>query len=138
MNATELVLGLILIGVGILGLVVCVSALNAGYSPSLPMGHMMFRWADGKIEEISGEVEKIEWMEIELTLDGREIEVHGPWWFWQAIGVKNGDEITVVGMIVNMFEPEEGWHQALMPYQLVIGDQTYGNADRRIPVWMQG
>ncbi|MFQ6076021.1 MAG: hypothetical protein ACE5Z5_07805 [Candidatus Bathyarchaeia archaeon] len=143
-------LGIALIAVGFLGLVVY-SILSTAWSYSTwpsTMGPMMGRgmmpmsmmggWNYGELEEVDGTVEKIEWMEIELEVDGEEVEVHGPPWFWQTIGIKEGDSVSAKGVFVSMMEPGEGWHKGLIPLELKINGKTYGNASSGIPVWMQG
>ena len=73
-----------------------------------------------------------------MGVDGEEIEVHGPFWFWQGIGIKVGDTIVAKGAFVSMMELGEGWHQALIPFELTVDSETYGSVDEGIPVWMQG
>lgn len=130
-------LGIGFIAVGLIGLTVYfMLPIIWGY-PMWPMVHMMYRLNSPGAKELRGTVEKIEWMEIELEVDGEEIEVHGPFWFWQGIEIELGDTIVAKGAFVSMMEPGEGWHQALIPFELTIDGETYGSVDEGIPVWMQ-
>jgi len=99
---------------------------------------MMGRLNAGEVRELSGTVKKIEWMEIEVDVEGEEVEAHGPSWFWQAIGIKVGDTIIAEGGSVLMMEPGEGWHEAFIPFELMVDGETYGNVNEGMPVWMQG
>jgi hypothetical protein len=71
-------------------------------------------------------------------VDGDEIELHGPPWFWQRLGIREGDGVTAKGVLVSMMEPGEGWHEALIPFELIVNGKTYGDASKGIPIWMQG
>jgi len=72
-----------------------------------------------------------------LEIDGEEVEVHGPPWFWQRIRIKEDDAVTAKGVRVSMMEPGKGWHEELIPFELTINGRTYGNASVGISVWMQ-
>jgi len=131
--------GIALIVVGFFGLTIYLgSIVNWGY-PMWPGsgGSMMGRWGSGKLETVNGTVEKIEWMEIELEVNGKEVEVHGPLWFWQSIGIKEDDLVTAKGMFASMMQPGEGWHEEFIPFELTINGKTYGGVNKRVPVWMQ-
>ncbi len=141
-------MGIVLIVVGFLGLVVSLVSFNIWSYSIWPsgmgsmmgsgmMGPMMGRWNYSELEQVSGTVEKIEWMEIELEVEGEEVEVHGSPWFWQRIGIKEGDAITVKGIFVSMMQPGEGWHEELIPFELTVNGETYGDVGEGIPVWMQ-
>jgi hypothetical protein len=133
-------IGILLIVVGFIGLLVSLVSFNIWSYSTWPsgMGQMMGRWNYSELEQVSGTVEKIEWMEIELRVDGEEVEVHGPPWFWQRIGIKEDDVVTVKGVFVSMMQPGEGWHEGLIPFELTVNGERYGNASKGIPVWMQG
>jgi len=141
-------IGIVLITVGVFGLVVSLILLTSwSYSmwpgtmgPMMGRGMMptMGRWNYSELEEVSGTVKKTEWMEIELEVGEEEVEVHGPHWFWQRIGIKEGDEVTAKGVFVSMMEPREGWHEGFIPFELIVNGETYGNAGKGMPVWMQG
>lgn len=143
MSRDRRTIGIVLIVVGFIGLVVSLISFNMwSYSTSPnamgPMGSMMGRWNYSELEQVRGIVEKIEWMEIELEVNGEEVEVHGPPWFWQRIGIKEGDAVTTEGVFVSMMQPGEGWHEGLIPFELTVNGEIYGNASKGIPVWMQG
>lgn len=134
-----MILGIALIAVGFLELIVYMTSVTAwGYSVWFgARGPMMERWNYGSIGEVGGTVEKIEQMEIELNVNGTKIDVHGPFWFWQNVGIKKGDSVTAKGVFASVMEPGEGWNEEFVPFQLMIDGKTYGDADKRIPVWMQ-
>lgn len=131
-------LGIGFIAVGLVGLTVSSMFFTTWGYPIWPMGHMMGRLNSGEVRELSGTVKKIEWMVIEVDVEGEEVEVHGPSWFWQAIGIKVGDTIIAEGGSVLMMEPGEGWHEAFIPFELMVDGETYGNVNEGMPVWMQG
>lgn len=137
LGQNRIIVGTLLITVGFLGLVVYLPSFTMWGYPMWPMGPMMGRWNYNELKEVSGTVEKMERMEIELKVDGEEVEVHGPLWFWQSIGIKEGDAVTAKGVFVSMMEPGEGWHEGLIPFELTVNGETYGNAGKGIPVWMQ-
>jgi len=148
-DRNRVTIGIALITIGFLGLLVFLTSFTIwGY----PMWHgvagpMMGRgmmptpmrggWNYRELKEVRGTVEKIGWMEIELEVEGEEVEVHGPPWFWQRVGIKERNEVTVKGVLVSMMEPGKGQHEELIPFELTINGRTYGNASVRIPVWMQ-
>jgi len=136
----RITLGIILIAAGILGLIVSLSSSIAWSYPVWRgvMHPMMGGWrSSGELKEVEGIVEKIEWMGLELEVDGKEVEVHGPSWFWQQIKVKEGDEVTAKGVFTVIMEHGKGWHQELVPFELRVNGETYGDVKRGIPVWMQ-
>jgi len=75
-------------------------------------------------------------MEIELKTNRGEVEIHGPYWYWEKIQIKHGDEVTAKGTHVQVMKPG-GRHQELVPYELTINGKTYGDAATETPVWMQ-
>jgi len=131
-------MGIVLITVGLLGLIISLTSFTMWSYSMLYTGPMVGRWNYGEMVEISGTVDKTEWMEIELKVDGEEVEVHGPPWFWQRIGIKEGDAVSVKGIFVSMMDSGEGRHEELIPFELTANSETYGNASKEIPVWMQG
>ena len=138
LGRNRIIVGALLITVGFLGLVVYLPSFTIwGYSMWL-MGPMRGRWNYGELKELIGTVEKIEWMEIELEVDGEEIGVHGPSWFWQGIGIEMGDVVSARGVFVSMMGHGEGWHEGFISFELTVNGETYGNAKEGIPVWMQG
>lgn len=73
-------IGIALITMGFLGLLVSLTSFTMWGYPMWPgvTGPMMGGgWSYSELVEVSGTVEKIEWMEIELEV-GEEVEVHGP------------------------------------------------------------
>lgn len=137
--------GTLLVVVGFFGLVVysiLFTPVNSYMYPGIMGGmmpmSMMGRRVQGTLTEINGKVEKVGWMEIELEVDGKEVEVHGASGFWQKIGIKEGDAITVKGVFISMMEMEGGWHEELIPFELTLNGVTYGNAGGATPIWMQG
>jgi len=137
-NKSKIFFGTILIVIGVLGLVTYkISFFMLGY-PMWSMGHMMDKWEYAELEELSGIVEKVDLMEIELADGEVEIELHGPLWFWQKIELKEGDEVRAKGVFVWMMEPGEGWHQEFVPFELTVNGKVYGVAETRMPVWTQG
>jgi len=137
-NRNRETLRIVLIAVGFLGLVVSLTSFPMWSYSVWHMGPMMGRWNYGELEEVSGTVEKTEWMEIELGVDGEAVEVHGPHWFWQRIRIKEGDAVTAKGVFVSMMDPREGWHKEFIPFELTVNGETYRNASKGMPVWMQG
>jgi len=137
-SRNRMTMGIVLIVSGLLGLIVYMTWFSMWSYPMWPNGPMMGGWNHGALKEVSGTVEKTVRMEIELKVDGKEVEVHGPYWFWQRIGIKEGDTVAAKGVFVSMMEPRQGWHEELVPFQLMVNGETYGNASTRIPVWMQG
>jgi hypothetical protein len=136
-NKDKRTLGIILIIVGFLGLAVSLTSFTMeGYS-IWPIGPMMRGWNYRGLKEVSGAVEKIEFMEVELVVNGEEVELHGPPWFWQRLGIKEGNVVTAKGVLVSMMEPGKGWHQEFIPFELKVNGKTYGDASKGIPVWMQ-
>ncbi|MBO3842779.1 MAG: hypothetical protein FGF48_10265 [Candidatus Brockarchaeota archaeon] len=145
----RIAMGIILLAAGFLGLTVSLIGFAAWNYSAWPgtmhstMGRgmmlmqMMEGWHREALVEIEGTVEKLEWMEIELKVEGGEVEVHGPTWFWQRIGIKEGDTVSTKGVFVLMMEPRKGWHEEFLPFELTINGMTYGNASRGVPVWMQ-
>jgi len=132
------VLGIVLMAGGLLGLLIYVAWFTMWVYPMFPTAHMMGGWNYGELEELTGKVEKIGWMEIELRVNGKIVEVHGPLWFWQRIGVKEGDTVVVKGVFVLMREHGETLHEGFIPFELRVNGRTYGDTDSRTPVWMQG
>jgi len=137
----RVILGAILFAAGLSGLAVASVAFVSWGHPSWSMMNgvmsMMGRLNQGTLTDVNGTVEKVERISVELWSYGREVEVHGPYWFWQEIGIKEGDVVTAKGMFVSMMEPNEGWHEELVPFELSVNGRTYGNVNNRIPVWMQ-
>jgi len=74
------VLGIVLMAGGLLGLLIYVAWFTMWVYPMFPTAHMMGGWNYGELEELTGKVEKIGWMEIELRVNGKIVEVHGPLW----------------------------------------------------------
>jgi len=147
MNRNRQVLGAILLFVGILGLAVSSAFLSMWSYPiwSYPMWHMgpmmwrgmTGRWSYDELKEISGTVQSIGWMEVDLKADQKEVEMHGPYWFWENIGIGEGDTVTAKGVFIAMMERGEGWHEGFIPFELTVNGRTYGDAGNRIPIWLQ-
>jgi hypothetical protein len=89
------------------------------------------------IREITGSVETVELLELQLLVDGETVEVHGPAWVWNALGIREDDLLTVKGVYVTMTERGEGLHAGWFPYELTVNETTYGNADTGLPLWLQ-
>jgi len=143
MSAQErrIILGAIMIAAGLLGLAFALST-SVGWNNSYygMMGGnmpMMGQWYQGPLNNVNGTVTKVESMEIELNTSSTNVDVHGPYWFWQEIGLKEGDAITASGVYTAMMDQGAEWHQEFMPFQLTLNGKTYGDASVRIPVWMQ-
>ncbi|GEM_PF-3345230 len=145
MNHSEGIIIGIIVGliIGFFGFLIFMIFLTRSYfiwpmmrSSMMPMS-IIKEWNQGALKEVKGMVEEVEWMEIKLDVNEEEIEVHGPPWFWQRIGIKEGDVITVKGAFIYMMEPMGSWHQELIPFELTINDKTYGEASKGIPIWMQ-
>ena len=98
---------------------------------------MPMHQTQGEISEITGIITHVEWNEIEIETNGGDVEVHGPSWFWQYIAIQEGDSITTQGVFTNMMEHGEDWHETFIPYQITLHDETYGNVNQSLPVWMQ-
>ena len=92
---------------------------------------------ESDILEVTGTVETVELLELQLLVDGETVEVHGPAWVWNALGIREDDLLTVKGVHVTMTERGEGVHEGWFPYELTVNDTTYGNADAGIPIWLQ-
>ncbi len=142
MSRNRKVLGAILLSVGILGLVVSSASLSRWSYPMWHVGPMMWRgmmgrWSYDELKEIAGTVESVGWMEVDLKADQKEVEIHGPYWFWENVGISEGDTVTAKGVFVTMMEPGEGWHEGFIPFELAVNGRTYGNAGKAIPIWMQ-
>lgn len=142
-NKDRIIIGVILLAIGFFGILFSITFfIRRDYFIWPMMGGMMHMpmmegWYKGTLREVRGTVEKVEQMEIELDVDGEEVEVHGPPRFWQRIGIKEGDTVTVKGVFVSMMEQGKGWHEELIPFELRINGVTYGDASKGIPVWMQ-
>ncbi len=137
----KILLGVMLLIISILIFAVSSSLLAVPGHLMWHYGSMMKNMALGlnqsQLKDVSGTVENIGWMQIELEDGQGEIEVHGPSWFWKAIGVKEGDYVWAKGVFAYMMEPEEGWHEEFIPYELTVNGRIYGDAGRGIPIWMQ-
>jgi len=138
----RMVVGIILLTIGFFGLIVSVISF-VPWSPMWPgvawpmmrnMMPMMRHWNQGTLKEVNGTVEEVGRMEIELEADGKEIEVRGPFWFWQKIGIKEGDAVVAKGVLVSMMDMGKSWHEELLPFELTVNGKTYGNASSRIPI----
>jgi len=90
-----------------------------------------------EFDEVGGTVKEVKWNEVELDTGGEEVEMHGPLWFWQVIGIRAGDTVGAKGVFVWMMEHGEGWHKEFIPFELTINGIKYGEAGREKPVWMQ-
>jgi len=141
----RIVVGIISLTIGFFGLIVSVVSF-VPWGPMWPgMAYPMMRnmmpiighGNQGALTEVNGTVEEVGRMEIELEADGKEIEVHGPSWFWQKIGIREGDVVTVKGVFISMMDMGKSWHEELLPFELTVNGKTYGNASSRIPIWMQ-
>ncbi|MEM3151027.1 MAG: hypothetical protein QXK15_00455 [Candidatus Bathyarchaeia archaeon] len=133
-NKDRIIIGVILLAIGFFGILFSITFFVRRDYFIWPM---MEGWYKETLREVRGVVEKVKQMEIELDVDGEEVEVHGPPWFWQRIGIKEGDTVTVKGVFVSMMEQGKGWHEELIPFELRINGVTYGDASKGIPVWMQ-
>ena len=138
----RVMVGAILIIAGLVGLIFALST-SAGWSNSYGsmMGGnmpMMGQSYQAPLKTVNGTVATVESMEIELNTSTADVEVHGPYWFWQALGVKEGDTVTAKGVFISMMDQGAGWHEELMPFEVAVNGKTYGDANLRIPVWMQG
>jgi hypothetical protein len=92
---------------------------------------------DGDVRAITGTVETLELMELQLLVNGEAVEVHGPAWVWNTIGIREDDLLTVKGVYITMTERGEGAHEGWLPYELTVNAVTYGNADTGLPIWLQ-
>jgi len=137
MSRDRKTLGTILIVAGSFGLIVSLALSTFWIYPFRFMGPMMRGPIYWELKEVSGTVEDIKWMEIELRVDGQEVEIHGPSSFWERIAVKEGDTVTAKGVFISMMGHWEGWHQDFVPLELTVNGRTYGNATEGVPVWMQ-
>ncbi len=131
-----LLTGMALVTLGIWGTALQVASSSPWSHFYSPMGSMM-GWRYGPLDVVSGTVLETGMMEIELDSNGKKIEVHAPYWFWQLIGIKVGDTVTVKGARVFMMGHGEGWHEELIPFELTVNGKTFGETNSRLPVWMQ-
>jgi hypothetical protein len=140
-------LGILLIAVGLIGLFVSLASLTIWSYRTWPfakgqmwrgvipiMGVMSY----GELEEVSGTVKEVKWMEVELEVDGEEVDLYAPPWFWREIGIKEGDEVEAEGIMISMTHPMEGKHKGLVPFEITVNGKKYGDTSEGLPVWMQG
>lgn len=125
----RIILSTLLIALSVLGISWFISAW------AYPIRSM--QQSHGVISEITGVIVHVEWNEIEIEANGTEVEVHGPSWFWQRIAIQEGESITTQGVYKMMMGHGEGRHESFIPYQITLHDETYGNVNQGIPVWMQ-
>jgi hypothetical protein len=92
---------------------------------------------ESDVRAITGTVETLELMELQLLVDGETVEVHGPAWVWNTLGIREDDLLTVKGVYVTMTERGEGVHEGWFPFELTINETTYGNAESGLPIWLQ-
>ena len=141
------VLGVLLIIIGFLGLFISLASLTFWSFRTWPFAigrtwrgtmPVMGVIGYGELEEVSGTIKEVKWMEVELEVDGEEVELYAPSWFWEEIGIKEGDSVRAKGIMISIKHPMQGSQKGLIPFELTVNGKTYGNASNGIPIWMQG